>query len=59
NNINIILDNSIHPIMIEEQSEKNIESLECHIKNIHQSVTISLSGKSVILRVFNKIIKKR
>lgn len=53
-NINIILDNSIHPIMIEEQSEKNIESLECHIKNIHQSVTISLSGKSVILRVFNK-----
>ncbi|EPJ8535164.1 hypothetical protein PWM41_001944 [Providencia rettgeri] len=50
----VIIDNSIYPIFIEVKNEQNIDSLEYYVKSIHQSVTISLSGKSAILRVFDK-----
>ncbi len=49
-----IMDNSIYPIFIEDKSKQNVESLEYYVKSIHQSVTTSLSGKSAILRVFDK-----
>lgn len=49
-----IIDNSIYPIFIEDNTRENVELLEYYVKSIHQSVTISLSGKSAILRVFDK-----
>lgn len=49
-----IIDNSIYPIFIEDNTKENVELLEYYVKSIHQSVTISLSGKSAILRVFDK-----